>query len=321
MASEMIDEVARVDAVKSLGMLDTPPEERFDRYTRLARRVFGVPIALISLVDERRVWIKSKSGFDEDEVPREQSFCSQTVSGGDLLMVTDASKDERFKNSPLVSQDPGIRFYAGCPIRTTKGLLVATLCVLDYEVRDLSDQDQRLLKDLAAMVEEEITMYSLATIDELTRLSNRRGFQLIANHTIAMCKRMEKPASLMFFDLDRFKHVNDTYGHAEGDKVLQDLGQILLHEFRNSDVIARLGGDEFCVLLTGTAATGVDRPIANLDRAINARNQKNSYEIAYSVGAVTYDASIHHSIEDLLAEADKLMYENKRLSANLGVAT
>lgn len=302
----------RLAALRSLGLLDTEAEERFDRYTRIAQRVFSVPVALISLVDEDRVWYKSTLGYELSETPRDIAFCNYAILEDDIMIVEDVRTDERFKNTPLVDNESGIRFYAGCPIRTSKGACIGTLCIIDYKPRELGETDLQLLRDLGAMVEGEFTVQNIATVDELTGLSNRRGFQAIARHAIAMCRRLNNAATLMFFDLDGFKKVNDTYGHAEGDKVLIEISEILLHEFRNSDVIARLGGDEFCVLLTGTNADHTDRPLENLDHAISARNDLHEYTVGYSVGTVTFNPDQHAAIDDLLAEADQLMYDNKR---------
>lgn len=306
------DEADRLEAVHGLGLVETPSDERFDRYTRLAVHLFDVPTALFGLMEEDRQWFKSKHGLASDELPRDLAFCSYTILGDDLLVVKDATRDERFKENPLVNGEPGIRFYAGCPIRTRGGAKIGTLAVMDYVPRVFEDSDLLLLKDLAAMIEEDVAIINEATIDELTGLSNRRGFRAIANPALAVCRRLDRPASLMFFDLDGFKEVNDSYGHAEGDKVLIQVAEILLNEFRNSDVIARLGGDEFCVLLTGTSANNLERPVQNLDEGIRQWSQTVPYNVGYSAGTVTYDVDKHPTISDLLADADRLMYENKR---------
>jgi len=117
----------------------------------------------------------------------------------------------------------------------------------------------------------------------------------------------------MFFDLDGFKEINDNFGHAEGDKVLRDIGQLMIREFRNSDVVARLGGDEFCVLLTGTNAEGVDKPLENLEKALYEENMNLPYNVGYSVGTVAFEQDRHKQIEDLLLEADASMYRHKKI--------
>ena len=110
-------EAARLDALRSLYILDTPPEERFDRITRLATELFGVPMSFVSLVDEDRVWYKSKQGLKVDELPRHVTFCSHAILDPDkALVVNDATRDERFHDNPLVTEDPGLRFYASQPL-------------------------------------------------------------------------------------------------------------------------------------------------------------------------------------------------------------
>lgn len=151
------DEGARLAAVHGLGLLDTPREERFDRYTRLAAGMFRAPIALISLVDAERQWFKSCHGTDICEGPREQSFCAHAIAGRGMLVVPDALQDARFRDNPLVSDGPRIRFYAGALLHSPGGQAVGTLCVLDVRPRNLDDEERRLLGDMAALVEEELT--------------------------------------------------------------------------------------------------------------------------------------------------------------------
>lgn len=305
------NETKRLEALWSLGILDTPPEERFDRFTRLAKRLFDVPVAFISLIDSDRQWFKSSEGLPVQESPRAISFCQHAILQDQTLVIADASTDERFRDSPLV-RESGVRFYAGHPISFGNGLMLGTICVVDYKPRSFGERDQALLADLASMVAEEFLLHNVATIDELTGLTNRRGFLSIGLHAVALCRRLDRPATLMFFDLDGFKAVNDEYGHAEGDRVLRAIGELLLEAFRDSDVVARLGGDEFCVLLTGTNAENVHRPLENLRAAVTEEQSAQPYNVDYSVGTVTFDAERHAGIADLLEEADRLMYENKR---------
>jgi diguanylate cyclase (GGDEF)-like protein len=308
------DETQRLRALHGLSILDTPPEERFDRFTRLARRLFGVPIALVSLVDSERQWFKSRQGLEATETPREISFCGHAILGTRALVVPDALEDERFADNPLVTGAPHIRFYAGHPIAAPDGHKLGTVCLIDREPRDLASDELELLRDLARMVEDEIAALALATVDELTGLSNRRGFQSIASKALAVCDRLARSATLLFFDLDHFKQINDSFGHAVGDRALQEVAQLLLECFRESDVVARLGGDEFSVLLTGMPEEEVAVPLTRLERRVSERNADPDrlHGLEYSVGAVSYDAERHRSLGELLHEADQLMFEHKR---------
>ena len=115
------DEKTRLSTLRSLHILDSAPEERFDRLTRMARRMFDVPISLVSLVDAERQWFKSKQGLEVEEGPRETSFCGHAILGDTTLIVPDALEDERFFDNPLVTGEPNIRFYAGVPLRAIDG--------------------------------------------------------------------------------------------------------------------------------------------------------------------------------------------------------
>ena len=151
------DENARIEVLRALNILDTPPEERFDRLTRLARRVFNVPISTVTMVDTNRQWFKSCGGVDVRETPREISFCAHAILYDDLLVVENAAKDERFKNNPFVTEHPKIRFYAGCPL-VVDGYRIGTICVIDMKARTFSDEDRQLLRDLARLAEQELAL-------------------------------------------------------------------------------------------------------------------------------------------------------------------
>ena len=125
------DEAERLRALTDLNVLDTDAEERFDRYTRLACRLFGVPIALVSLVDEHRQWFKSRQGLAAGETSRDISFCGHAILQSDTYIIENALEDERFSDNPLVTGDPKIRFYAGHPLRSPCGAALGTLCLID----------------------------------------------------------------------------------------------------------------------------------------------------------------------------------------------
>jgi diguanylate cyclase (GGDEF)-like protein len=294
------NEHARLRSLRALGILDTDPEERFDRLTRVARRVFEVPIALLSLVDDQRQFYKSRVGTDMVQTDREHSFCAHAILDGDSVMVVrDATEDERFRTNPLVTGAPEIRFYAACPVRAPDGHLLGTLCVIDHEPRSLPE-----------LVEQELKSLALAATDELTGLANRRGFEAIARHTLATALRVEQPATLLLFDLNNFKLVNDNYGHVAGDRVLVRFAAELRSTFRDSDVVARLGGDEFCVLLSGATQEEARRPLGELERKLG--ETEGEVNVSFSVGAATYERARHRTVAALVEEADDQMYADKR---------
>ena len=155
-AARPLDDEARVAALRRLRILDTPYEERFDRIARVAAATFGVPIALVSLVDANRQWFKACLGLEDRETPRGVSFCAHALLGEDLLVIEDASADPRFADNPLVTGELNVRFYAGRVVRGPSGHKLGTLCILDRLPRSLSDRERGVLEDLGAWVEQEL---------------------------------------------------------------------------------------------------------------------------------------------------------------------
>lgn len=307
------NEQQRLETLRSLKILDTSAEERFDRLTRMAKRMFGVPIALVSLVDENRQWFKSCIGLEASETPRDISFCGHAILGEDIFIIPNASEDGRFADNPLVVGEPEIRFYAGCPLRALNGQKLGTLCIIDQKPRDFGRDDLEALQDLAAMVERELVAFQLATLDELTGISNRRGFMLLAEYGLHVCVRQGIAASLVFLDLDKFKPVNDAFGHAEGDHALTVFADHMKRTFRDSDLFARLGGDEFVVLLTNSDRAQAQEVVSQFACAIEEYNRqaRRGYDLAFSHGIVEFDPAEHAGVEELLAAGDALMYEIK----------
>lgn len=156
------NENARQAALDKLRILDTPPEARFDRLTRMAAKLLDAPIALISLVDRDRQWFKSCIGLDVSEAPRSLSFCGHALFDTQPLIVEDARKDARFFDNPLVTGDPHVRFYAGTPLHSADGHALGTLCVIDRKPRTLSEEDLQCLRDLADCAEEQMSARELA---------------------------------------------------------------------------------------------------------------------------------------------------------------
>jgi diguanylate cyclase (GGDEF)-like protein len=313
------NEKQRLATLRSIDILDTDPEERFDRLTRLARRVFDVPIALVSLVDENRQWFKSKVGVNACETPRDISFCGHAILGDGLFIIEDTLQDERFVDNPLVTGEPGIRFYAGMPLRYQNGAKLGTLCIIDREPRSLDDEDLAMFRDLANIAESELSAIHLASIDELTRIPNRRGFVMTAHNSISLCARQALPVSLAYFDLDRFKRINDRFGHEEGDRALAAFADVMGKTFRESDVFARIGGDEFVALLTDAGENRATDVVARFRGNVEAFNAQSSrgYEIQFTEGIVTVHPDERTTIGDLLREADAAMYEKKRRKQSL----
>ena len=150
------DEGRRLASLAASGLVDSLPDERFNRIVRLAATITASPIALVSLLTARRQWFKARVGLEPQETPREWAFCSHAILQDAPFMVEDAAADERFRDNPLVLADPRIRFYAGVPLRDRAGLPMGTLCVIDREPRRLRAGELQALCDLADIASAEV---------------------------------------------------------------------------------------------------------------------------------------------------------------------
>jgi diguanylate cyclase (GGDEF)-like protein len=324
------DEDERLAALMSVGILHTQPEERFDRITRLASELLGTPVAMVSLVDRDHQWFKSVHGLDVSGVPRDDSFCGHAILADEPLVVEDALSDDRFVDNPFVTSGPRIRAYAGQPIRVGAGHRVGTLCVVDTRPRPFSEHELQNLRDLAAIVEDEIQRGMLheirtellsqrdelerkAMIDALTRIWNRGAIMEILQREIARARR-GTPVSLAMIDADHFKLVNDTYGHPVGDQVLAELAQRTRRAVRDCDEVGRYGGEEFIVLLSGCDARFAHIAGERI-RAAVARDPFTTtagpLEVSVSIGMATFTSGHHTSSDDLIADCDRALYAAK----------
>ncbi|QUT04595.1 sensor domain-containing diguanylate cyclase [Sphingobium phenoxybenzoativorans] len=201
------DEASRLAVLQSLELLDTPPEREFDAIVQCAKSALDCQIALVSIVDDHRQWFKAKCGLDAAQTPREQAFCAHVVAAEALLVVPDATADPRFAANPLVTGAPHIRFYAGVPIYADGGEMhpgahpLGTLCVIDDKPRNLSAVDEKILRDLASLVESLIVARNTAA--NAIRLSEERRAmlqQLDLNHR--QFKQAERMANIGSWRLD-----------------------------------------------------------------------------------------------------------------------
>ena len=287
------DEAERLAAVRALRLLDTPAEERFDRFVRLARTLAGTPMAAFTLLDENRQWLKARDGIDLCETHRDLAFCAHTILEPDaVLVVEDAREDPRFADNPLVTVSGGVRFYAGATVRAPAGQPVGALCVVDTEPRRVADTFPRTrLADLASGVTEMLSLHTavrhlrgLLTHDPVTGLLNRRGFDEALSGLVPGAPH----AALMLLDLDGFKAINDMLGYAMGDAVLASVASRLGAAVGGSGALARYVGDGFTVL-TGPsvrAAPLARRMLASLAAPLAVEGHK--LRIGASIGIARF---------------------------------
>src|ERR1017187_356001 len=196
------NETKRLNVLWQYEVLDTVPEEVFDDLTELAAQICEAPMALISLVDEKRQWFKSKVGVSLSETSRDLSFCAYAINQPDLFIVPDATQDERFASNPLVTSDPKIRFYAGAPLITPDGHALGTLCVIDKVPRELRPEQKQALRILARHVVTQLELRRRSCELGDVRGNNRRfkgelekaRAELAAAHR-QLAQRKAKPAT------------------------------------------------------------------------------------------------------------------------------
>ena len=328
------NEDQRLAALQAMNVLFTPGEERFDRITRSASQVLGMPIALVSLVARDVQWFKSAQGLDAAETPREISFCGHAIHGDETFVVGDAAQDPRFFDNPLVTGGPKIRFYAGHPLHGIDGHRVGTLCIIDRTPKTLTPDQLKVLEDLAAIAESELQRGQLsdvqremiqemdelklrASVDGLTRLWNRSAIMELLG---AEVKRAQRgiPMCLAMIDVDHFKKVNDTHGHPVGDAVLVEVAARIRKALREYDAVGRYGGEEFIAVMSNSGLI----PSMKLCQRIRISIEKEA--IATSAGPVSVTVSIGlvasvaktTNLERLVAAADAALYRAKNKGRN-----
>ena len=307
------DEAGRLAALRRYDVLDTAPEAPFDMLTDLVRCVLGVPIAGVSLIDVDRQWFKSIAGLQVCQTSREVSFCARAIQHRQPLIVPDATLDPRFCGNPLVTGDPGIGSYLGIPLETPDGYYLGALCAIDVKPRDFSANDVGILTTFAKLVMNELELRQIATSDALTGAMTRRAWIEATQTEILRSRRYGTAASIVVFDIDHFKQVNDVHGHPGGDAVLTMIVQRCLGTLRDGDMLGRIGGEEFALLLPATNAAGATRVAQRL------RKQVTETQLDLASGALRVTASFGISalnsgittVEEWLAVADKYLYEAK----------
>lgn len=284
------DERSRLAALARYDILDTPPEDAFDRVTRIVRRALRVPMATVTFIDAHRQWFKSRQGISASEGERNIALCDFAIRQREPLIVPDTHKDDRFSANPLVTGEPRLRFYAGVPLRDPNGYELGTLCAMDTVPRELGNDELEMLTDLSRVVMSEMELRVLASEDSLTGTLSRRSFRAEASKALALAQRHHHDVSCILFDLDHFKSVNDTYGHPVGDIVLADTAAVCRSLLRESDIFGRMGGEEFAILLPHTGKHASAAVAEKLREAISAQlftANERTFKVTASMGVVT----------------------------------
>lgn len=316
------NEAERLSAVRAYDILDSQPEVDFDTLTRLAANALNMPAAVIGLMDADRLWFKSKLGLGVPQLDRNIAFCAYAIiNPEELFIVEDLHLDSRFKDNPLVTQPPYLRFYAGATLIDHQGYALGTIAVVDTIPRTFGDIQVLMLKDLSKLVitaldsrYRAILLENLAMTDHLTSLANRARFERTLNSEIAHFRVTGKSFTVFYMDLDNFKVVNDTFGHSAGDEVLVEVAYRLSNLVRAEDLTARLGGDEFAIFMRegnkSLTESLAKRIVESIMKPITLTTGQQ-VSIGISIGIATYTDNTQ-TIDNLMMRADKALYIDKR---------
>ncbi|MGI0119302.1 diguanylate cyclase domain-containing protein [Zooshikella sp. RANM57] len=287
------DEKDRLATLYALNILDSKAEERIDRYTRFASLIFNVPIALVTLVDEKRQWFKSKVGLSIKETNRIISFCAHCILTDKLLIVPDTHEDKRFYDNPLVTSKPFIRFYAGVPLEMPNGYRIGTLCIIDQTPRSFCQSNTKLLTLLGDIVEKELSSPQFQDTDELTGISNLSGFDKLA-FLVTNLEQNSSNIQLILFTLSSLSEINQRYGYNEGDKALVSFSNLLLNCSHNVYAIGRLSGNIFGVLISSLQPNSISRYLYKVSTLTAEFNLKSDYKLSYQIQCVNINR--HHEL-------------------------
>jgi diguanylate cyclase (GGDEF)-like protein len=315
----------RLAAVQSSGLPHGEQSEVLDRLTALARKLLDVPATFVSIVDSGCDVYLSHDGLPEPLATTRRleglTFCHLAISSPGPLVIPDTRAHPVYRQIPTV-ESLGVAAYLGIPIRLPSGDVLGSFCAVDVEPHEWSGTDVEVLVELAHSAEREISLRSQlaraeseALTDPLTQLPNKRAFHETLTHLAAAAARDGSDLAAILFDLDQFKSINDTFGHAAGDRVLADVGALIPQILRSSDFAARFGGEEFVALLPGVSGNEAVLVAEKLRSSVEAAVISPVEHVTASFGTAVFphDAG---GPAGLLRAADLALYAAKERGRN-----
>lgn len=317
-SDRLTDEEARLAALRRYDILESGDEAAFRRVVDLASLALDAPVAAMTLIDDATLVVKAAVGASLLAAPRADTICTHTIRQAEPLIVPDTTLDPRFAKSPLVAGAPHLRAYLGVPLATPDGYNVGTLWVGDSAPRQFAPPAAAILEKLAAIAVEQMEMRQIAKQDAMTGALTRRGFFAEVEKEYARASRYDRPSSLVLIDVDRFRAINDRYGHLAGDAVLVAIANASMASMRRSDVFGRTGGEEFGLLLPETdlaeatqAAERIRRMVE--DTIIEVPGASVRATVSLGVAAMPGPGE---GASAWLADADVALYEAKQFGRN-----
>lgn len=318
-------------ALRATNLLFTPAEERFDRIARLASRLLGTPMSLVTLVADDLQWFKAVNGLDMTETSRATSFCGHAILGEDTFVVGNAKKDPRFSDNPLVTDSPSIKAYAGHPLRTPDGHRIGTLCVMDRKPRKFSREQLEILRDLAAIAETEVErtqhvavergavldvdeVKRKAAIDGLTHLWNQAAVMRLLDAELARARR-GAPTCVA---IARARSSAQAIESPEGDAVMAEIAARIRRGVRPFDVAGYCGRGEYILVFSNcrlVAATATCERIRTLVDYGTIATPAGVTRATVSIGLAAHDAMLDTSLK-IVAAADEALSRAEALGGN-----
>lgn len=322
----------RLTQLHSHDVFHTPLEARFDRLTRLARASLRTPVAAITVRAGQRLWFKSVVGWNVRELSIADSLSERTLSSTEAVIIEDTHLDSITATHPLVVGGPKFRFYAGQALIDHRGDAVGAFEVFALLPRTLKEQDLQNLHDLVQLARKELLTADLhdaqvqlvqkldlarreALMDSLTSVWNRRAADELLRRAIQNADEDKLAIAVCVIDIDRFKAINDNYGHPAGDRALQKIAQSLVSSVRDGDAVCRTGGDEFLVIMPrvgpGEAETIADRLRDAVDH-VPMRTRDGTIQLSATTGVAVRRPAERSTAEDLIQAADRALYQAKQ---------
>ncbi len=310
--------------------------ERFDRITRVAAKLLNAPTTAITLFHHEAEWFKSVRGWQVTNLPLAEGLGYIAAEANEPVIITDTAEDPRTQGHPLVAGPPYYRFFAAVPLYEGLGSVVGTFSVFDTKPRNPEEVDRQSIFDLGGMAQSEVLADQIdgaqqaltsklgaarreALMDPLTRVWNRRGGNLALKTAFEKADKVNQPVTVCLIDVDKFKTINDSYGHDIGDIVLRKIAEVLSTNLRENDVVSRLGGDEFLLILHGAdaeiAATAIER-VRSMLAAEPLRTRHGDVSLTVSAGYAVREPHSAKSAAEIILLADQALISSKSEGRN-----
>lgn len=321
------NEFQRLEKIREYRILDTEPEKRFDDLTYLASFICQTPVAMINLIDSDRQWTKSIVGASAPIVPRDISFCAYVISTDSMIIVEDATRDPRFSDNPLVTEEPKVRFYAGVPVHSVDGFALGTLCVLDRQPRKLSDQQLEALKSLARQVQDQMELRRNLFLLDIKLSEKERFFDVLRQNEELFEKILESSRDgFLVEENERVLYMNTAYARLFGREKASDMTGLHLSELAASEDLERLldygkrrARGEFAPTLYEFKIQHSTKGLIPVEGAVSDFRINDSHYIITSVRDITDRKKAEADRENLILELREALARVKTLSGLLPI--